>query len=217
MTETASNGTDQEVIDHPYYQPLPDTAWAAVDEAQALLPQGHPLVTLANWQEEPHQRWAFQHMRELMPSQVIDGTDEPRVLPEMPQDLLSLPVPPESRAAALGATVSEVLDASDTDGFMVLHRGQILAEHYTGMMTRRRRHLVMSVTKSIVSCVAGSLTADGILDPEAPLEAYVPEIATSGYAGARVRTLLDMRSGIRFSETYLDPSSEVRVMERSMG
>ena len=42
-------------------------------------------------------------------------------------------------------------------------------------------------------------------------------MSRSGYAGARVRTLLDMRSGIRFHETYVDPDSEVRVMERSMG
>ena len=50
-------------------------AWADVDEWGRLLPQGQELVTLANWQIAPHQRWAFQHMRELMPSQVIDGND----------------------------------------------------------------------------------------------------------------------------------------------
>ena len=45
----------------------------------------------------------------------------------------------------------------------------------------------------------------------------MPELAGCGYAGARVRTVLDMRSGVQFSETYLDPTSEVRVMERSVG
>ena len=28
-------------------------------------------VTLANWQDPPFSRWAFRHMRELIPSQLI--------------------------------------------------------------------------------------------------------------------------------------------------
>ena len=46
---------------------------------------------------------------------------------------------------------------------------------------------------------------------------YVPELGESGYAGATVRHLLDMRSGIRFSEEYLDPNAEVRVLEQAIG
>ena len=75
----------------------------------------------------------------------------------------------------------------------------------------------MSVTKSVVSCVAGILVGRGVLDPEAPISTYVPEVAGSGYDGATVRHLLDMRTGVAFRETYLEPDAEVRVMERSMG
>ena len=28
-------------------------------------------VTLANWQDAPNQRWAFQHVREIVPTQTI--------------------------------------------------------------------------------------------------------------------------------------------------
>ncbi|MGB2936213.1 MAG: serine hydrolase [Nostocoides sp.] len=198
---------------HPYYAPEPDSAWARVDRHDALLPSGQPLVTLANWQEEPHLHWSFQHMREVMPSQVILGHEAPLALPERPIELGEVPV----SGLDWADTVDQVLARTETDGFLVLKDGAILAERYTPPMVRRRRHLVMSVSKSIVSCVAGSLAGDGLLDPEASVETYVPELAASGYAGARVRTLLDMRSGIRFRETYLDPESEVRVMERSMG
>lgn len=212
-TELTTPTGDAEGTEPAYYAPLPDTAWAQVDAAQGLLHQGQPLITLANWQEHPHLRWAFQHMREVIPSQVIDGNDTPRPLDEAMQDLSSIPMP-QNR---VGATVGEVIAETYTDGFLALHGGQIVTEIYTPPMNRRRRHLVMSVTKSIVSTVAASLSGDGLLDPEAPVENYVPELAQCGYAGAAVRTMLDMRSGIRFHETYLDPSSEVRVMERSMG
>lgn len=195
-----------------YYQPEPGSAWSQVEESRALLGATSPGATLANWQEQEHLRWSFQHMRELIPSQVIHGNDVPRPLPELPHQLEDL-----ATGVDWAPTLAELLTQTQTDGLLVLKDGQIVTEMYTPPMVRRTRHLVMSVSKSIVSCVAGSLAGDGLLDPEAPAETYIPELARCGYAGASVRTLLDMRSGVRFSETYLDPRSEVRVMERSMG
>jgi CubicO group peptidase (beta-lactamase class C family) len=75
----------------------------------------------------------------------------------------------------------------------------------------------MSVSKSLVGCVAGVLADRGLLDPGAPVTAYVPEAGSSGYADATVRNLLDMRTGVAFRETYTALDAEVRVMERSMG
>src|SRR5262249_8568037 len=84
-------------------------------------------------------------------------------------------------------------------------------------MTAMTPHLLMSVTKSVVGCVAGTLVQQGLLDPGAPVTDYVGEVRGSGYDGASVRDLLDMRTGVAFRETYDEPDSEVRVMERSMG
>ena len=39
-------------------------------------------VTLANWQDPPFNRWAFRHMREIIPSQPIPaGSGRPAPLP----------------------------------------------------------------------------------------------------------------------------------------
>jgi CubicO group peptidase (beta-lactamase class C family) len=84
-------------------------------------------------------------------------------------------------------------------------------------MTATTPHLLMSVSKSIVGCVAATLVEDGLLSPDRPVTTYVPEISGSGYVGATVRHLLDMRTGVLFRETYTLPDAEVRVMERSMG
>jgi CubicO group peptidase (beta-lactamase class C family) len=78
-------------------------------------------------------------------------------------------------------------------------------------------HLLMSVSKSIVGVLAGALVGEGALNVEEQVTAYVPELAWSGYRGATVRHLLDMRSGIIFSEDYLDPDAEVRVLEQAIG
>jgi CubicO group peptidase (beta-lactamase class C family) len=84
-------------------------------------------------------------------------------------------------------------------------------------MSPDTRHILMSVSKSLVGVVAGALVTGGDLDPTRPVTAYVPDLEESGYLGATVRHLLDMRSGIRFSEDYLDPGAEVRVLEQAIG
>ena len=172
-------------------------------------------VTLANWQDPPFNRWAFRHMRELIPTQPIPaGQREPGPLPASRRQMGS---PQVSRLDGSTATVEEVLAGTFTDALVILHNGQVLAERYYAGMTADTRHLLMSVSKSIVGCVAGVLAGRGLLDPGSPVTAYVPEADRSGYAGATIRNLLDMRTGVAFRETYTAPDAEVRVMERSMG
>src|SRR5699024_12143932 len=46
-----------------------------------------------------------------------------------------------------------VIEATDTDGWMLLHNGTVLTEEYFGAMTPSTEHLLMSVSKSLVSTV----------------------------------------------------------------
>jgi CubicO group peptidase (beta-lactamase class C family) len=171
-------------------------------------------VTLTNWQDPPFNRWAFRHMRELIPSQLIPaGNGGPAPLPAH----VPLPDPLVWRVDGSTATAAEVFTGTYTDGLVVLHHGRLVAERYEAGMTAATPHLLMSVSKSLVGCVAGVLADQGRLDPDAPVTAYVPEAGSSGYAGATVRDLLDMRTGVAFRETYTALDAEVRVMERSMG
>jgi len=172
-------------------------------------------VTLANWQDPPFNRWAFRHMREIIPSQVIPaGPDGGTPLPAAD---VPLPDPPVRRLDGRTATAAAVFDGTYTDALVVLHDGRLVAERYGDGMTAATPHLLMSVSKSVVSCVAGALAGRGQLDPGDQVTDYVPEASSSGYAGATVRDLLDMRTGVAFRETYTALDAEVRVMERSMG
>ncbi len=174
-------------------------------------------VTLLNWQDPPFNRWSFQHLRELIPTQRISrGTRPARALPwhSIALDTAAVPV---DRMDGRTSTLAEVLAETWTDGVVVVHDGQVVLESYDNGMAADTPHLLMSVTKSVVGCIAGILAEHGQLDPEAPVEVYVPEVAGSGYGGARVRDVLDMRTGVAFSEEYTDPDAEVRVMERYMG
>ena len=172
--------------------------------------RGQAQVTLANWQDPPFNAWAFQHIRELIPTARIAPASDPAPLPRAEQDLSGLAVRSEDR----DWTVGDVLAASHTDGFLVLHRGQVVAEHYANGMTPGTPHLLMSVSKSVTAAVAGILAGRGVLDPAAQASSIVPELAGMSFAGATVQHLLDMRAGTKFSEDYEDLDADVRRYEQ---
>ena len=168
-------------------------------------------VTLANWQDPPFNRWAFQHVRELIPSARIAGrAGRVRPLRRAAQELGSIAFAVEGRQL----TVCEWLDGTYTDGFCVLHNGRLVAERYFNGMTPATPHLLMSVSKSVTSTIAGILAGRGVLDPSAELAAIVPELGSTSFAGASVQQLLDMRTGTRFNEDYDDLEADVRSYER---
>lgn len=187
------------------------TAEPAPPALMAGAPPFGPLaqVTLANWQDPPFSRWSFQHVRELIPTARIASAAGP-ALPRGEQDISGLVF----RCGGRDWTIGEFLAASHTDGFLVLHRGRIVAEHYGHGMTPETPHLLMSVSKSLVSAVAGILAGRGVLDPAAGVTSIVPELAGTSFAGATVQHLLDMRAGTRFGEDYADPDADVRRYEQ---
>jgi len=185
------------------------------DRMVGFPPSADSLVTLATWQDPPNVRWAFQHMREIIPTQPIPAGPRPRPLATALDSRVG--ETELTRLDGSAATAVDVFADTWTDAVIVLHDGEIVDERYFGDMTPTTPHLLMSVTKSVVGCVAGILAGQGKLDPEAPVTKYVPEVSDSGYDGATVRHLLDMRTGVAFREAYVEPDAEVRVMERSMG
>jgi CubicO group peptidase (beta-lactamase class C family) len=180
-------------------------------------PAAESRVTLANWQDPPYNRWSFQHLRELIPTQRISRGPGPW------RDLAQKGASPALddiavyRLAGHTSTFAEVIAETWTDAVLVLHDGQMVLEQYLNGMTEETPHLLMSVTKSVVGCITGVLVEQGLLDPEKQASTYVPEIVGSGYDGATVRDLLNMRTGVTFREEYTNQDAEVRVMERYMG
>jgi CubicO group peptidase (beta-lactamase class C family) len=168
------------------------------------------LVTLANWQDPPFNRWGFQHVRELIPTALIPNGDGPVWrLARAERDISDLTFRAERRTM----TVSEFLAGSYTDGFLVLRRGQVVTEQYFNGMTPRTPHLLMSVSKSVLGALAGVLSGQGRLDVTAPVDQIVPELGRTSFAGATVADLLDMRAGTAFNEDYVDPDADVRTYE----
>ncbi len=172
-------------------------------------------ISLSNWLSEPYARWSFQHVEDMVPTAVISrGTGTAARLPAARASVAEIPV---TRTEGVATTVGAVMAATVTDGWAVAHRGSLVAEEYLGGMGAATRHLLFSVSKSLVGTVVGVLHGAGAIELDAPVTAFVPALADCGYAGATVRHLLDMRSGIAFSEDYSDPAAEIHLLDQAMG
>lgn len=157
----------------------------------------------------PALRWSVANFRQLMPTvNVSRGLGAPAPLPRaLRDDLDALTFVPLGGGATM--TWAQSLQANYTDGILVLHRGRVVYERYFGVLRPDGQHAAMSVTKTLMGTLAALLAAEGTLDPARKVADYVPELAASAFGSATVRQLMDMTTGIRFSEDYADPQAEV--------
>ncbi|MBO9451032.1 serine hydrolase [Tropicibacter sp. R16_0] len=164
---------------------------------QGFPPDEADQVTLANWRTQPYSSWAFHHVREIVPS--ADISNDPANVWELP----------EGDPLVTDAQIQTTLAETRTDAVVVLHKGRVVHEMYRNGMTAEDPHILMSVSKSMLGLLAGCLSDKGLLDLEAALTDYVPELFETAYAGATVRQALDMRVGVEFSEDYLATSGPI--------
>ena len=157
----------------------------------------------------PRTRWLYAHMRLFLPTSVVPrGGAAVCELPRAERtDLDAVTFMPMGRTEPM--TWRESLLANYTDAIVVLHRGTFYERRF-GVMDEHTPHIAYSVTKSFVATLAQTLVHDGVLDDQAPVPTYLPELAASGYADATVRQLLDMTTGLRYTEDYVDENSSIR-------
>ncbi|WP_202211220.1 serine hydrolase domain-containing protein [Pseudomonas paraversuta] len=157
----------------------------------------------------PAMRWSVSNFRQLMPTtNVSRGLGAPVPLARaLRSDIDKLTFVPLGSQQPM--TWEQSLAANYTDGIVVLHRGQVVYERYFGVLNPEGQHGAMSVTKSVVGTMGAMLVADGTLDANKKVADYVPELATSAFGNATLRQVLDMTTGLKYSEDYADPNAEV--------
>ena len=157
----------------------------------------------------PQTRWSFSNIRQMVATTNVGrGDGAVSVLPRAErQDLDAVTF----QVMGTGDTMTWVqsLGANYTDGIVVLHKGRIVYERYFGALKPQGQHIAMSVTKSFFGTIGAMLAADGTIDENARVSKYVPELKETGFGDATVRQLLDMTTGIKYSENYADPKAEI--------
>lgn len=152
--------------------------------------------------------WAFSHLRELLPT--VNIPNEPtNVIP-----LEGRPVHPSDITILLKGrklNLDEIAKKYHIRGIAVFKDGKLLVEGYYDENQRDRPYLMMSMSKSIIGTLASIYVERGLLDLEKTVAYYLPEMAASGWAQDDIRSLLDMRDGSAYDETYNDPSSALML------
>ena len=165
----------------------------------------------------PKTRWSFAHIGELVPiAQISRGPGPIARLPvALRTDLDAVIFTPLGRTDTMNW--SQAFEAVYGDAVLILHRGRIVYERYNGVMNPDQPHIAFSVTKSYFGTLAEMLIADGTINETAPVSRYVPELASSGFGDATVRQVLDMTTGLAYSEDYSDPNSDITKFSVAVG
>ncbi len=169
-------------------------------------------VHLGNWRQAPWNAWAFRHVSELIPTARIAATpgltEDPLV---DPSSLIDQAFPFDGQRM----TLADALRLTSTDALVVMKSGRIVADWHAPNFTLQSRHILFSASKSVSAIVAGIVHGDGLIDLDRTVSHYIPELASSAFADARVRDVLDMRVSLDFSETYQDPKGDFARYRRA--
>jgi hypothetical protein len=149
----------------------------------------------------------FRNIDRLFPTRTVAPSSKPMPLPPARVPLTAVRFSDQGRQYDLEA----YLELNQVAAILVLQDGRVKLERYRFGNTERTRWMSMSIAKSITSTLIGAALKEGyIRSLSDSVTRYVPSLTGSAYDGVSVRDVLMMASGVRWNETYTDPSSDRR-------
>jgi CubicO group peptidase (beta-lactamase class C family) len=104
------------------------------------------------------------------------------------------------------------MENNNVSGLLVIHDGKILLERYALGFDEKSRWTSFSVAKSFTSTLVGAAVADGhIKSIDDAVTDYLPTLKGTAYDGVKIRHILNMSSGVKWNEDYVDPKSDVNT------
>ena len=152
----------------------------------------------------------FSDMKAVLFSRDLPAAGDVHVWPEtlspLPQNVV---IDGEDR------DLDAFLDQSKTTALLVIKDGEILFEDYYLGTGQDDQRISWSVAKSFLSAIFGIAVEQGQIESlDDPVVKYVPSLKVSAYKDASIRNVLNMASGVKFNEDYLDRDSDINKMGR---
>lgn len=98
------------------------------------------------------------------------------------------------------------LEKYRTEAFLVIQRDTIVYERYFKGYDPAHLHTSFSMAKSVVSMLIGCAIADGMItNVDQRVTDFIPELEKNGFGKVTVKDLLQMTSGLKFNESYINP------------
>lgn len=149
----------------------------------------------------------FRNIDRLFPTRTVAGSSRPLPLPRASVLLTDVHFSDQGKPYDL----ESYLELNRIAAILILQDGRVKLERYRFGNSGRTRWMSMSVAKSITSTLVGAALKNGsIRSLSDSVTRYVPSLKGTAYDGVSVRDVLMMASGVRWNETYSDPSSDRR-------
>jgi CubicO group peptidase (beta-lactamase class C family) len=165
-------------------------------------------------------RYIYRNMGEFLPHREVGrGGGMPSLLKSAPDEALAR-FPLQTAVGTLSLAEFCQHPGSYIDGLIVSRGNRILFEQYPRMQSDDR-HILWSVTKVLVGHAIALLCDVGKINPQSPIDQYIPALKNSGWSGVSVRDILDQASGIDAEEghpdAFTDPNQIYYQFEASIG
>ncbi len=122
---------------------------------------------------------------------------------------------PAGPAATLPPDLAAWVEDRQVTALVVLQNGQIRHESYYLGTTDQDLRISWSMAKSFLAALLGIVMAEGKIGSlDDQVTVYAPALKGSAYDGATIRNVLNMASGVKFNEDYLDFWSDINKMGR---
>ena len=147
-------------------------------------------ANLDNWRKTPFSKWAFHHVREIVPTANIENKS--RLVTDLKLNIQKFS----------DLNLDKVMEETETDALVIAKDDTILFEKYNNGMSENSPHILFSVSKSILGLIVGALIESKTLKESDLIIRFIPELKMTAYSDATIRDLLDMRVGVKFDEDY---------------
>lgn len=146
----------------------------------------------------------FRNMKKIFPSRNISKSENPKPFKE---NIKSLEI--EYKYNNNTSTLDDFLNRSKTNGFLVIKDEKIVYEKYFNGYKKDDRATSFSVIKSFISTLVGIAIDEKLIDNvNDPITKYLPELKGSGYDNVPIKDILQMSSGVDFTEDYKDTNTD---------
>jgi len=190
---------------------LPTLAVAAPDEVLLGNAEGYPVCKVAATAglEQRCLVGNLSHFDEIAPAHKVAKGAAPRALKRVDKE-------PQIRYVHQdrAGDVDSFLAAYRNTGLLILKGNTILVERYQYERKPEHRFQSYSMAKTVGAMLMGIALAEGMIGSiDDRAEQYVPELKGHPYGETKLRHLLTMSSGVKFSEAY-DGKDDTAMLAR---
>jgi CubicO group peptidase (beta-lactamase class C family) len=181
------------------------TGGPAAEEFGASM--GYPKGNPATFWRARSRVGAFSHLDEIFRGRLVRKATTPSRLVRLAEPRITWTF----QGAEL--TLDDYLARNPTTGLLIARGDTILVERYQYGRTDRHRLTSWSMAKTVTAMLIGIAIAENLIRSVDDLAgAYVPALADTEYGRTPLRHLLQMSSGVRFTENYGGRDDSARLV-----